>query len=137
MSARRRRIGLESQQSFISVPTDVYGRNETEINYSDSPFFGTFSDNSFPFETDLIMAARDRTKEFSSTIQNLQSRQIAKALNVRESKKSVYVQSHAQFMTIARAIGKNVANTYSKLEKLTLCKYILMHNIYFFITNFL
>ncbi|KAL0267484.1 UNVERIFIED_CONTAM: hypothetical protein PYX00_009737 [Menopon gallinae] len=66
------------------------------------------------------MASRDRTKEFSTTIQNLQARQISRVVNVRDTRKSRYIQSHAEFMMIARTIGKNIASTYAKLEKLTL-----------------
>ncbi|KAK6635988.1 Syntaxin-5 [Polyplax serrata] len=121
MSARRRRTGQESDEIAVIVTSESYDRHEGKLknyNRSASPV-RTLPDNSCS-PTIEVMAARDRTKEFSNAIQNLQSRQTTKAINIRDPKKSVYVQSHAQFMVIARAIGKNIASTYSKLEKLTL-----------------
>lgn len=74
-------------------------------------------------EPEYIMTARDRTSEFVNTIQTLQGRNIARAVAARDPRRSKVIQSHSEFMLIAKNIGKNIANTYSKLEKLTLCKY--------------
>lgn len=122
MSARRRRVGTELYQISEADTSGSYDKHEGKLK-SYSQFSGNknIKDNNFDFEFE-VMACRDRTKEFSNTIQNLQSRQISTVNAIRDPKKSVYVQSHAQFMLIARSIGKNIANTYSKLEKLTLCK---------------
>lgn len=70
-----------------------------------------------------VMASRDRTLEFSNAIRTLQSRNIARAVNVRDAKKATQLQSYSEFMMIAKHVGKNIASTYSKLEKLTLCEY--------------
>lgn len=69
-----------------------------------------------------VMASRDRTLEFSNAIRTLQSRNIARAVNVRDAKKATQLQSYSEFMMIAKHVGKNIASTYTKLEKLTLCK---------------
>lgn len=69
-----------------------------------------------------VMASRDRTLEFSNAIRTLQSRNIARAVNVRDPKKATQLQSYSEFMMIAKHVGKNIASTYTKLEKLTLCE---------------
>lgn len=79
------------------------------------------SDESAPIEIE-VMASRDRTLEFSNAIRSMQSRHIARAVNVRDAKKATQLQSYAEFMQIAKHVGKNIASTYTKLEKLTLCE---------------
>ncbi|EDW11303.1 syntaxin-5 [Drosophila mojavensis] len=68
----------------------------------------------------FIMAARDRTGEFANAIRSLQSRNITRAVNIRDPRKAKQVQSYSEFMMVARFIGKNIASTYAKLEKLTM-----------------
>lgn len=80
--------------------------------------FDDFEDNS----EISVMAARDRTAEFATTIRSLQGRNIARAVNIRDPKKATQLQSYSEFMMIAKHIGRNIASTYSKLEKLTLCE---------------
>jgi hypothetical protein len=70
----------------------------------------------------FVMTARDRTVEFSNTIRSLQGRNINRVANLRDPKKVKQMQSYSEFMMIAKNIGKNIASTYAKLEKLTLCK---------------
>lgn len=72
----------------------------------------------------VTMASRDRTDEFSKAIQSMQGRNIARAVNIRDPRKATQLQSYSEFMMIAKHIGKNIASTYSKLEKLTLRKLI-------------
>lgn len=69
----------------------------------------------------VIMASRDRTGEFFNAIRSMQGRNISRAVNIRDPRKATQLQSYAEFMMTARLIGKNIASTYSKLEKLTLC----------------
>ncbi|XP_061389825.1 syntaxin-5 [Musca vetustissima] len=66
------------------------------------------------------MAARDRTGEFNNAIRSLQSRNISRAVNIRDPRKAKQVQSYSEFMMVAKMIGKNIASTYAKLEKLTM-----------------
>lgn len=76
----------------------------------------------FDKENIVVMAARDRTGEFNNAIRSLQSRNISRAVNIRDPRKAKQVQSYSEFMMVAKMIGKNIASTYAKLEKLTLCK---------------
>lgn len=71
-------------------------------------------------EPEFIMTARDRTTEFSNTIRSLQGRNIQRVVNLKDPKKVQQLQSYSEFMMIAKHIGKNIASTYAKLEKLTL-----------------
>ncbi|XP_058820094.1 syntaxin-5 isoform X2 [Topomyia yanbarensis] len=66
------------------------------------------------------MTARDRSTEFANAIRSLQGRNIQRAVNVRDPRKAKQLQSYSEFMMIAKHIGKNIASTYTKLEKLTL-----------------
>jgi syntaxin 5 len=71
-------------------------------------------------EIEFVMTARDRTVEFANTIRSLQGRNINRAVNLRDPKKVKQIQNYSEFMMIAKTIGKNIASTYAKLEKLTL-----------------
>lgn len=71
-------------------------------------------------EPEFIMTARDRSTEFANAIRSLQGRNIQRAVNVRDPKKAKQLQSYSEFMMIAKHIGKNIASTYTKLEKLTM-----------------
>lgn len=73
-------------------------------------------------EIEFVMTARDRTVEFANTIRSLQGRNINRAVNLKDPKRVKQIQTYSEFMMIAKSIGKNVASTYAKLEKLTLCK---------------
>jgi len=71
-------------------------------------------------ETEFVMTARDRTVEFANTIRSLQGRNINRAVNLKDPKRVKQIQNYSEFMMIAKTIGKNIASTYAKLEKLTL-----------------
>ncbi|XP_019565236.2 syntaxin-5 [Aedes albopictus] len=71
-------------------------------------------------EPEFIMASRDRSTEFANAIRSLQGRNIQRAVNVRDPRKAKQLQSYSEFTMIAKHIGKNIASTYAKLEKLTL-----------------
>ncbi|KAH8271034.1 hypothetical protein KR018_001216 [Drosophila ironensis] len=68
----------------------------------------------------FVMAARDRTGEFANAIRSLQARNITRAVNIRDPRKAKQVQSYSEFMMVAKFVGKNIASTYAKLEKLTM-----------------
>lgn len=74
-------------------------------------------------EIEFVMTARDRSSEFANTIRSLQGRNINRAVNIRDPKKVKQIQNYGEFMMVAKTIGKNIASTYAKLEKLTLCEY--------------
>lgn len=73
----------------------------------------------FVFEP--IMAARDRTQEFSTAVSSLQGRTLAKPF-VKDERKAAVLATYSQFMSMAKVISKNISNTYAKLEKLALRK---------------
>lgn len=133
MLPRRRRTGSESEPIVI-VGNDRYWTqsqaktgNSTFPNNA-PPEYYLEEDNIEEFvETEPIMTARDRTSEFINTIQTLQGRNIARAVAARDPKKSKLIQNHSEFMLIAKNVGKNIASTYAKLEKLTLCKYLTFY----------
>lgn len=129
MPARRRRQGSESEQPFIIVTDNnkswpTQGQKSTWKTYA--PAGAIDLDTEFLSEPiDLIepvMTSRDRTNEFVTAIRSMQGRNIARAVAVRDPRKAKVIQSHSEFMYIAKSIGKNIASTYTKLEKLTLCK---------------
>ncbi|CAG9761893.1 unnamed protein product [Ceutorhynchus assimilis] len=121
MLPRRRRTNSETENSVVVRPqTDKYDRiNSSYPNNVPEDYY--LEDHIEDIkEPDPIMTARDRTSEFVNTIQTLQGRNIARAVAVRDPKKSKVIQSHSEFMLIAKNVGKNIASTYAKLEKLTL-----------------
>lgn len=70
----------------------------------------------------VTMTARDRTNEFANAIRSMQSRNAARAssASLQNPRRARHIQSYSQFMMIAKNIGKNIASTYAKLEKLAL-----------------
>lgn len=105
------------------VPASSSDNNNSVYNFGQSqaqPAREEF--DSEPEQEIFIMAARDRTGEFSNAIRSLQSRNITRAVNIRDPRKAKQVQSYSEFMMVARFIGKNIASTYAKLEKLTMRK---------------
>lgn len=146
----RRRIGSESENSITQV---VVEEQEQEFykdklvpaaNYANK-FFKSFIKSESPLlpspsspvvekqypeefldepEPEFVMTARDRTLEFANTIRSLQGRNINRAVNLRDPKKVKQIQTYSEFMMIAKNIGKNIASTYAKLEKLTLRKFL-------------
>lgn len=100
--------------SSSSYNTNNY-LNREEEDYLTSPD---------PVEEIFVMTARDRSAEFSTCIRSLQGRNIDRVVNLKDPKKVKQMQNYAEFMTTAKMIGKNIASTYTKLEKLTLCKLI-------------
>lgn len=97
----------QQQQHFV----DISHSNNKESSYFDD------SDEEV---TIVVMTARDRTSEFSNAIRSLQSRNITRAVNIKDPKRATQLQSYGEFMMIAKHVGKNIASTYTKLEKLTL-----------------
>lgn len=82
--------------------------------------YPSFEEEDKENEPEFIMTARDRSTEFANAIRSLQGRNIQRAVNVRDPRKAKQLQSYSEFMMIAKHIGKNIASTYAKLEKLTL-----------------
>jgi len=88
--------------------------NSTHSNNSDSQELAASPGNSFDKVDDNNMSCRDRTNEFMSAVKSMQSRQV----NGFTAKTKI--QQRSEFMQIARKIGRDLSNTFAKLEKLTL-----------------
>lgn len=123
MPARRRRTGSETE-SLLAVTNQKENNTGFPNNVSYDYYLEDDHIEDY-IEPEPIMTARDRTNEFINTIQTLQGRNIARAVAVRDPKKSRVIQSHSEFMLIAKNIGKNIASTFAKLEKLTLRMYFM------------
>lgn len=67
----------------------------------------------------MNMVGKDRMSEFTSVVQTLQSKNIKQVVHIRDPKKIKQIQSHTEFMNLAGTVGKSIASTYAKLEKLT------------------
>lgn len=77
------------------------------------------------------MTFRDRTSEFEALVERLQQRHDGSALERRSllNNSSVgpeKVKNKTEFSLIAAEIGRNIATTSAKLEKLTKCKFSSM-----------
>lgn len=106
-------------------PVDVAGDSSKYLkNPSSKSDFEIEEDEEDTFDKEeiVVMAARDRTSEFNNAIRSLQSRNISRAVNIRDPRKAKQVQSYSEFMMVAKLIGRNIASTYTKLEKLTICE---------------
>lgn len=116
-------IGTFLHQQLLQPGNDIVDTNQINDNpttqlISERNDLLTFDDNQ---ENEIIvMASRDRTAEFASAIRAAQARNISRAVNIKDPRKATQLQSYSEFMMIAKHIGKNIASTYSKLEKLTL-----------------
>lgn len=133
MTARRRRGGSESEQAPLIVTSGgPYSLQDSWSQQSQAQYHaGNGAETQGYHIEDLTskqkqnnnprtMTSRDRTTEFVNAIRSLQGRHVARAVAVRDPRKAKYIQSYAEFMMIARTIGKNIGSTYTKLEKLTL-----------------
>ena len=67
----------------------------------------------------MVSSSRDRTAEFRNTVQSLKGRQLNGHAGNRQLV-SRSVKPGSEFINIAKSIGQDIANTYTKLEKLTL-----------------
>uniref|UniRef100_A0A1I8Q4F3 t-SNARE coiled-coil homology domain-containing protein n=1 Tax=Stomoxys calcitrans TaxID=35570 RepID=A0A1I8Q4F3_STOCA len=140
LSSRIQATSGQALRNFIQQPLSAAAAVVTG-NYQEETTpnaVGIYDNNNFPnkshpiqqIEDDLeelfdkenivVMAARDRTGEFNNAIRSLQSRNISRAVNIRDPRKAKQVQSYSEFMMVAKMIGKNIASTYAKLEKLTM-----------------
>lgn len=143
MLPRRRRTGSETEHQVVIGNESYWPQNQPKtLNQLNSAYPNNVTADYYLedyvedyVEPELVMTARDRTSEFVNTIQTLQGRNIARAVAARDPKKSKVIQSHSEFMLIARNVGKNIASTYAKLEKLTLCKCFYYVHYYVILVN--
>ncbi|KAM6434510.1 syntaxin-5 [Liasis olivaceus] len=64
------------------------------------------------------MSCQDRTQEFRSACKSLQSRE--NGLHVNKPAQSGAMRQRSEFTLMAKRIGKDLSNTFAKLEKLTI-----------------
>ncbi|CAG5115166.1 unnamed protein product [Candidula unifasciata] len=121
MIARRRRTNSGSdsqQQQQQNLPTT--GQQHHHQQYYNS---GTRQQSppllpvSSQHLTDPDMTCRDRSTEFLSVVKSLQSRQ---GNGVIQNNRNRALHVRSEFTQIAKRIGKDLANTFAKLEKLTI-----------------
>lgn len=124
MYARRRHTNSNSEkednkENHTAYSTSIYTYDKQIPAVKD--FSPVLSDPSLPstgrIGTDPEMTCRDRTNEFMSAVKSLQSRQGNGTLPQKTNK---ILNQRGEFMQIARKIGRDLANTFAKLEKLTI-----------------
>ncbi|XP_063981986.1 syntaxin-5 [Diachasmimorpha longicaudata] len=119
MPARRRR-GTEVDSDFsVITSNELTSSNQGQQYYYNNEKTGlidTDTSDIYP----VVMTSRDRTNEFANAIRSMQGRTAARAATVRNPRQARSLQSYSNFMMIAKNIGKNIASTYTKLEKLTI-----------------
>ena len=97
--------------------------SEQSRTYSVSPSYSAFeSAASNSSEIMTSNSGRDRTSEFAATIRSLKGRNLNQnqVVSTKHAYNEQLARQNREFMTIAASIGRDIANTYNKLEKLTL-----------------
>lgn len=115
MPARRRRVALELEHGSAFTTSNHGELDEVESDGKLQSHVNKEHDNAL-----ANMTSRDRTNEFANAIRTMQGRTVARAAVMRNPRQARQIQSYSNFMMIAKNIGKNIASTYTKLEKLTL-----------------
>ena len=95
--------------------------SQSQTTTYSAPQFETFDNSIMPQSN----SGRDRTMEFANTVRSLQGRTLGQRPlmypeNGSRSKNELLAQQNREFMTIAASIGRDIASTYNKLEKLTI-----------------
>ncbi|WAR19104.1 STX5-like protein, partial [Mya arenaria] len=114
MIARRRRNNSESDDQ--PNPYNRYQGPSGQTFVTQSSPAQSYSQEPLLSVYDGEMSCRDRTNEFKSAVKSQQTRQV----NGVVSRKSAAIKHRSEFTQIAKRIGKDLANTFAKLEKLAL-----------------
>ena len=123
MPARRRHVGYEIDHDFVITTSNGPWRGSTISQRSNHESEGRDLTGNEKQQLDTVpptMTSRDRTNEFVNAIRTMQSRTVARAVVSQNPRRARQLQSYSNFMMIAKSIGKNIASTYNKLEKLAL-----------------
>lgn len=121
MPARRRHVGSEVDYDFVITTSNSPWRGNGHQYYNDGQ--GQDLSEHDKNQRDPIaptMTSRDRTNEFVNAIRTMRNRTAGRAAVVQNPRRARQLQSYSNFMMIAKSIGKNIASTYTKLEKLAL-----------------
>ncbi|KAJ8672705.1 hypothetical protein QAD02_003965 [Eretmocerus hayati] len=118
MSARRRRVGADLVQEQLQRDSSYRGgsNNATEPETR----IRNHQVDQNQVQSGPTMTSRDRTQEFANAIRSMQSSTASRAAVMRNPRQARHLQGYSNFMMIAKTIGKNIASTYAKLEKLAL-----------------
>ncbi|XP_006610579.1 syntaxin-5 [Apis dorsata] len=126
MPARRRHVGLEHgvDHGFVITTSNSPWQgniiSQQSSNHESEGYDLTQNSKKQADITPSTMTSRDRTNEFINAIRMMQSRTVARAVISQNPRRARQLQSYSNFMMIAKSIGKNIASTYTKLEKLAL-----------------
>ncbi|KAG7204462.1 hypothetical protein KM043_004897 [Ampulex compressa] len=125
MPARRRHVGPEVEHDLLIGTTNGgwQGREAEQGYYDEFELTSELACNETNQRATVpaVMTSRDRTNEFINAIRTMQSRTAARAAVLQNPRRGArHIQSYSNFMMIAKSIGKNIASTYTKLEKLAL-----------------
>lgn len=108
------------QQPLSEVTAAVTGSSlDKDISFQEPPS-QLYTDGLELNKNFEVMAFRDRTLEFTNAIRSVQARNVSLAANIKNPRKVKNVQSYSEFMLVAKYIGRSIASTYAKLEKLAL-----------------
>jgi len=117
MLARRRRTNSGGEASQPSTQAG-FNSSKTYNSLQQIPSSPRSSPSSSHTQiTDPDMTCRDRSNEFMSVVKSLQSRQGNGAVPNHRNRA---LHQRSEFTQIAKRIGKDLANTFAKLEKLTI-----------------
>lgn len=138
MRARRRNVlGSEVDRESVTTNTEngsrlqvgqlrLYCHDDDASNELLSEIVSGKKSQNTSTSTTTTMTSRDRTNEFVNAIRSMQSRSAARTAavgaTIQNPRRARQLQSYSNFMMTAKNIGKNIASTYTKLEKLALCK---------------
>lgn len=133
MLARRRHIAgnvIDRDFAIASSSNSRYHYDGDEAN--DELLSEETVDSAEHSTTTTTMTSRDRTNEFANAIRSMQSRTVARTVaNLQNPRRARQIQSYSNFMMIAKNIGKNIASTYTKLEKLALRKNQIQYKVWY------
>lgn len=124
----RHRHAVSKVKNYLQEQTypnrGCWSEIRNNLSYADNDIIDSenISKNPCGNKISADMTSNDRSQEFASIVQGLQERSIARAVNFRTPRQAQKIQSYSNFMMISKNIGRNVASTYAKLEKLALRK---------------
>ncbi|XP_029036992.1 syntaxin-5 [Osmia bicornis bicornis] len=123
MPARRRHVVSEVDHGFVITTSKSPWQGNTISQQYNHESEGCDLTKNEKKKADIVaatMTSRDRTNEFVNAIRTMQSRTVTRAAVLQNPRRARQLQSYSNFMMIAKSIGKNIASTYTKLEKLAL-----------------
>ncbi|XP_066592011.1 syntaxin-5 [Prorops nasuta] len=130
MPARRRHVGPEVDNGFM-IRTSNEWNHYSDTKQQQPEYYCnekqvsnlTYNDTKREIQPvgPVTMTSRDRTDEFINAIRTMESRKaVPRAAALQNPRRARQIGTYSDFMVNAKAIGKNIASTYAKLEKLAL-----------------